>query len=111
MSENTTAAEAPAWAIIELMGHIRYGGQVSKDNQLGTAMLRVDVPEGEGFITQLINPTSIYRLTMCSEKIARTAAKAGNPKPMGTWELQHLAITAPDPDPDHDDAHESDYPL
>ncbi len=91
-----TNTEAPQWAVIELMGHIRYGGQVSKDTQLGTAMLRVDVPQGDSMITQLINPSSIYRLTMCSEEIARAAAKAGDPKPMGTWELNHLSITAPD---------------
>lgn len=96
-------SEAPQWAVIELMGHVRYGGQVSKDNQLGTAMLRVDVPQGDSMITQLINPSSIYRLTMCSEEIAREAAKLGHPKPMGTWELPRLAITSPAEDLDFTD--------
>ncbi len=99
----TSAPEAPQWAVIELMGHIRYGGQVSKDNQLGTAMLRVDVPQGDTMITQLINPSSIYRLTMCSEEIARAAAKAGDSKPMGTWELQRAGLIESQPAAQTDD--------
>ena len=113
--QNTTPPEAPQWAVIELMGHIRYGGQVSKDNQLGTAMLRVDVPQGDTFITQLVNPSSIYRLTMCSEEIARAAANAGDPKPMGTWELRHLSLAGDAEDDDFPaNAHEADgkqYPI
>lgn len=45
MTTQSTAA-APQWAIIELMGHVRYGGLVSKDNQFGTAMLRVAARQG-----------------------------------------------------------------
>mgnify|MGYP006879905713 FL=1 len=73
------------------MGHVRYGGQVSKDNALGTAMLRVDVPQADGsFVSQLINPASIYRITFCAEPIARAAAAHGDPKPMSQWEVSHL---------------------
>ena len=86
--------EEPAvttWAIIELMGHVPYGGLVSKDNQFGTAMLRVDVPQDDGsFVSQLINPASLYRVTMCEESIARTAAKNGVYRPMESWQLKHL---------------------
>lgn len=92
--ETTTspATEAPVWAIVELMGHVRYGGLVSKDNQFGTAMLRVDVPQSDGsFVSQLINPSSLYRVTFCEEALARAAAEQGNPKPLSSWELRHLA--------------------
>lgn len=83
--------QPPVWAIIELMGHVKYGGQVSKDNQFGTALLRVDVPQADGtFVSQLVNPTSLYRLTMCSEQLARAAAKGGQMKPMDSWEVKHL---------------------
>lgn len=86
----------PQWAIIELMGHVRYGGQVSKDNQFGTAMLRVDVPQADGsMVSQLVNPASIYRVTMCAEPIARAAAAAGESRPMNQWELQHLLPPPP----------------
>lgn len=89
-TQENTAECAPQWAIIELMGHIRYGGLVSKDNQFGTAMLRVDVPEGESFTSQLINPASIYRITMCTEEAARMAAKSGKSAPLHKWDINHL---------------------
>lgn len=94
--ESPTEA-TPQWAVIELMGHVRYGGLVSKDNQFGTAMLRVDVPTGEkGFATQLVNPQSIYRLTLCEESIARAAAKSGQHVPMQRWELQQHGLALPE---------------
>lgn len=80
------------WAILELMGHIRYGGRVSKDNQFGTAMLRVDVPQADGsFVTQFVNPASLFRVTICAEEIARVAAKRGSPDPLNKWELSHVS--------------------
>lgn len=102
-----TTTESPVWAIVELMGHVRYGGKVSKDNQFGTAMLRIDVPQADGtFVSQLINPSSLYRLTMCAEELARAAADHGNPRPMESWEVRHL-LAAPELTPAHDD----DYPV
>lgn len=104
MKTETTTAETPVWAIVELMGHVRYGGMVSKDNQFGTAMLRIDVPQADGtFVSQLINPASLYRLTMCSEDLARAAAKKGNPAPMYSWEVSHLLLAPADSTPDQDE--------
>lgn len=96
MDTNTSKQDAPQWAVIELMGHIRYGGLVSKDNQLGTAMLRVDVPmPGGSFASQLVNPSSIYRISFCAEDIARAAAQSGQAKPMHQFELSHLLPAPP----------------
>jgi hypothetical protein len=100
--------QAAEWAVIELMGHNRYGGRVSKDTKLSTPMLRVDVPQTDGtFATQLINPSSIYRITFCEESIARAAAEHGSSKPIETWKLSHVlaeqkALEAP-PTDDHDE--------
>jgi hypothetical protein len=113
-TENADTSVAPQWAVVELMGHNRYGGMVSKDNQFGTSMLRVDVPQADGsFVSQLINPQSLYRITMCSEEIARAAAKLGQSRPMDQWELRHLvptpSLVAPiAPDPDHEEDDEGD---
>lgn len=86
MSDTNTPASN--WAVIELMGHIRYGGLVSQDTQLGTPLLRVEVPQADGsFVSQLVNPSAIYRITMCSEEIARHAAKSGEHQPLNKWEL------------------------
>jgi hypothetical protein len=118
MNTQTNTETAPQWAIIELMGHVRYGGLVSKDNQFGTAMLRIDVPQKDGsFVSQLVNPSSLYRLTLCEEKLARAAAEQGNPAPMQQWEISHL-FTPPAPtltdgtDPDnHQNDEDRDLPL
>jgi hypothetical protein len=91
-----TTTEAPQWAIIELMGHIRYGGRVTKDNQFGTPLLRVEVPlENGDFVTQLVNPSSIYRLTMASEELARAAARNNRHEPMSSWDIRHLIEQQP----------------
>lgn len=96
MSENPIATHtaeivAPQWAIIELMGHIRYGGRVSKDNALGTPMLRVDVPMKDGTtITQIVNPSSVYRITFCSEEIARAVSADETAEPIQPWQRHHL---------------------
>lgn len=114
---NETTETAPQWAVLELMGHIRYGGKVSKDNQFGTAMLRVDVPQENGsFVTQFVNPASLFRMTICDEEIARAAAKRGQADPVNKWELSHLlperASEPPHPsaflDRDDDDDHGED---
>lgn len=103
MNESTTPPAAPIWAIIELMGHARCAGIVSKDTQLGTPLLRVEVPQSDGsFVTQLVNPQSIYRLTMCSEEIGRAAASQNNPKPMHPWELKHLLPATTETDEEED---------
>ena len=107
--ETTTNTDAPQWAIIELMGHIRYGGLVAKDTQLGTPLLRVEVPQKDGtFVTQLVNPASIYRITMSDEALARAAADMGSPKPMNSWEVKHLL---PPSEPDDDEDNDPDCPL
>lgn len=107
----TEQSNTPQWAVIELMGHNRYGGLVSKDNHLGTAMLRVDVPAKDGsFISQLINPASIYRITFCEEKIARAAAESGQVKPFEQWELRQLLPAPESPEAEEDLPQTDDWP-
>jgi len=113
METTAPETESPAWAIIEPMGHIRYGGRVSKDNQFGTAMLRVDVPQLDGsFVTQFINPQSLYRMTVCTEDLARACAASGRDKPVHKFEVSHLLGTsAPEPssyDPEDEDEEKPD---
>lgn len=104
-----TENNVPMWAILELMGHVKTGALISKDTQLGTAMLRADVPQKDGSnITQLVNPSSIYRITFCAEEIARACAAQCTAKPMDSWELKHLlpAPAAPEATADFFDHHD-----
>lgn len=120
MQTDTTENNQPMWAILELMGHVKTGALLSKDTQLGTAMLRADVPQADGTnVTQLVNPSSIYRITFCSEEIARACAAQCSAKPMESWELKHLMpppapkspanyIVGVDPAEDDDDHEQED---
>ncbi len=102
MDTDKQDTEEARWAVVELMGHVRYGGLVSADNILSTPMLRVDVPQPNGeMATQLVNPSSIYRLTFCEEQIARAAAKQGYSRPIDEWQLRHL-LPEPDDEPEED---------
>lgn len=88
-----------SWAILELMGHVKTGALISKDTQFGTALLRAEVPQKDGsFVTQLINPSSLYRVTICSEELARACAFSSTSTPMNSWELKHLMPTPSLPD-------------
>ena len=63
--------ETPRWASVELIG------KVSRFEQSGIVMLKLDVLLQDGnSISQLINPQSLYRITFCSEEIAKLAASA-----------------------------------
>ncbi len=95
----STAQAAPSeethWAIVELLGHIKTGGRVSKDEFIGAGLLRLDVPQADGsMVTQLINPSSIYRLTFTSEDAARAGARCSASMPIAAWELPQLAARA-----------------
>lgn len=84
---DSTGAAAPQWAVIELMG-----------------------PQPDGsFVTQFINPSSLYRLTLCSEEIGRAAATHGVSAPISQWEMkQLLAPPAPDTEPTRYDQHDEE---
>lgn len=78
------------WAIVELMGHVRMAGRVSEAPMFGTALLRIDIPDGESYTTQFASGGSIYRLTPCSEEVARAIANGGQPAPIEPWEIKRL---------------------
>jgi len=74
------------WAVVELMGHTRLGGQISEHQFGGAAMIRLDVPAATGFTTQLLSGASIFRITFCDEITARAAAPGWRP-PIYEYEL------------------------
>lgn len=58
------------YAIVELMGHGQTAGRISKPADWG-GLLRVDVPEGDGYRTEYYGISAIYSVKMVSEEIAR----------------------------------------
>ena len=77
------------WALVELMGHRKLAGFVTRAEIAGTAMLRLDVPgpDGAPVATQYYGPGSVYCLTPTTEVIARGFASKNRPMPVTRWEL------------------------
>jgi hypothetical protein len=93
-----------SWAIVELMGHVRMAGKVSQVEMLGAVLGRIDIPQGDGFVTQFFGGGSVYRLTPCGEAEARAVAAANTPQPVHHWEMAKLpGAPARDQDDEWDD--------
>lgn len=93
-----TDPAALGWAIVEVMGHRRLGGQVSESIIAGRPFLRVDIPaeEWRQAATQFYPSSALFSLTPSSEE----AARAANPKP---YAMSRLALPEADDDGYYDD--------
>src|SRR5579863_7369923 len=63
------------WAVVELMGRQSVAGRCSEESIAGGLMLRVDIPNGEGFITRYFGSSAIYAISITGEAEARAMAK------------------------------------
>ena len=65
------------WAIVEVMGHSQYAGRVSEYSELGVPLVRVELPETENqpAFEKLLGASAIFRITPCTEDVARAAAE------------------------------------
>lgn len=93
-----TDPAALGWAIVEVMGHRRLGGQVSEAIIAGRPFLRVDIPaeEWRPAATQFYPASALFSLTPSGEETARAA----NPKP---YAMSRLELPQGDDDDDWDD--------
>lgn len=99
------------------MGHVKIAGHVTEVEIFGSKLGRVDIPNGDTFVTQYFNGSSLYRLTPTTEEIARSVAKSNQPEPVFRWELpqvkqlssgdDNLLMRSLDPE-DDDDFEDSD---
>lgn len=87
MTEPT--APLKSWAIVEIMGHQVYAGQISEETIAGQAFLRVDVPEtpGQPAFTKYFETGSIYAITPVKEDIARVLAVRHARRPVSEYDL------------------------
>jgi hypothetical protein len=86
----TEAVKFEGWAILELMGHVRLAGRVSPAPMFGTELVRIDIPSGDGYTTQFASGSSLYRLTPCSEEVARAVAGENAVMPIESWEIRRI---------------------
>lgn len=84
-------SEYEGWAIVELMGHRQRFGSVREVEIAGGKMLRVDIPDEGGEVTEFYGTAAIYSLRPASEEIVRDMAKrygvARPARPVGYREL------------------------
>ncbi|MBY0548745.1 MAG: hypothetical protein K2W95_15855 [Candidatus Obscuribacterales bacterium] len=78
------------WAMVELMGHVRLAGYVTEEEHFGAKLGRIDVPLEQGTVTQFFGGSSVYRVTPCSEVIAKQIAQDSISKPIKEWEVKHV---------------------
>jgi len=105
------------WGVVELMGHVRLAGKVTEEEKFGTKMGRIDIPQGDGFITQYFGGHSVYRITFVTEEVARHVCKSTSAAPVSVWdfpkqlaESRHEAevVRSGEFDVDHDDDRDDD---
>lgn len=76
MTEETGTNNGAIWAVVEVMGHRSYAGQVTEVARFGSTMIQVVVPETttrEGFV-KLFASSALYAITPVTEAQAREFA-------------------------------------
>lgn len=76
------------WCVVELFGHQRTAGRV-RPATFPAGHVRLDIPATDGHeaMTQILNPSSVYRMTPTTEEIATAVAANCRPTPVQRWEL------------------------
>lgn len=91
-----TVEKAPfaTWAIVEIMGHQQFAGQVTEEPIAGQNMLRVDIPAvcGRPEHTKYFGGASIYAIHPCTEDIATSAAE----RLTQAWGASLIPVAVPD---------------
>jgi len=80
------------WCIVELFGHNRLIGEVSKATIGGCSFIRVDVPDTKkkkGF-TKYYGNGAIYGMTPIQEQDARDLLEEMQPNPVNAYEFPRL---------------------
>ena len=89
------------YVIVELLGYKKLCGKLS---QGFGGLLQLDVPAEGGFITQFINPASVYRITVVDAATVAEVGKTIDPLPAITLEIpmrqQRLGYASDDDDYD-----------
>ena len=86
MSEQQEVQET--WAIVELMGHVKHAGRLSEEEKFGCKLGRLDCPnEDGGFTSVYFGGASVYRVTVCTEAVARHVAKSSPARPVSPWDF------------------------
>ena len=81
-TSNASEQEFRQWCIVELMGHVRLAGLVTEEQRFGATVGRVDIPQGDNWVTQYFGGSAIYCVTLTTEEIARADANRSTMRPV-----------------------------
>lgn len=79
------------WAMLELMGHRQRIGYVQEVEMAGGKLMRIDIPNEGGDITEFYGCSAIYSLRPVTEEVARDAMQRhGDVRPIRPAEYRAL---------------------
>jgi hypothetical protein len=81
------ASSEQQWAIVDLFGHTRVAGKISEHTIGGETFVRLDVPRGDGFTTELYGKGAIYSIKFVDEPIARESARRVDSVPVAAYTM------------------------
>lgn len=85
--EQTEQVEQGSWVVLELFGHKVVAGYMSRDETLGSPLIRLDVPATSRYpqFTRHYNPSAIYSVSYVSEDAARYTAESLQENPVSVY--------------------------
>ena len=92
------------WAIVELMGHVKYAGRLSEVERFGAKLGRIDMPIEGQFVTKFFGGQSVYCITPVTEQVARHVCRSIRTEPVQPWDFpKGLPVARDSPANDDDD--------
>jgi len=95
VAQPPAAETPPTFAKVELMGHVTLVGRLTEEEKFGCKLGRLDVPNADGtWTTVYFGGASVYRITVCTEAVARVLAQKSSPAPVSAWDFPKPAVAA-----------------
>lgn len=94
IEECASHAFAEEWAIVEVMGHRRFGARIVELKQGDVSFWRCDIPLGRapeaGFRTSVYAASAIFALHYCTEQAARVLGDGPTAPPVSKYDVQEM---------------------
>lgn len=76
------------WAVVELMGRVKYAGRLAEVERFGGKLARLDIPQADGsFVTKFFEAAAVYTITFVTEAVARAVRHQTDPAPVQPWDF------------------------